>query len=309
MKPNPLAALVLAAALPAASLAQKKEIQQLQREIGLLRDDLLQMQQKTNESLAAMKLLIQTAVESSAAANRSLAVLDAAMRDRFREQEKHIAAPVAGLSGKVDAMADEFRFVKESVVDLGARLGKLQQQLVDIDNAIKILQAPPAPPATDPAATATPGAPAAAATPATPPPGTSAKGLYDSALRDKSAGNYDLAIQEFSQYLQWFGTTDLAPNAQFYIGEIQFNQNKYEEAIKAFDAVLERYPRNNKTLDAKFMKGKALVRLGRRNDGAQEFREILSESRSSEIGSKAAAELRSMGLSTSTSAPRKQRNR
>jgi TolA-binding protein len=236
-------------------------------------------------------------------------VLDAAMRDRFREQEKHIAAPVAGLSGKVDAMADEFRFVKESVVDLGARLGKLQQQLVDIDNAIKILQAPPAPPATDPAATAAPGAPAAAATPATPPPGTSAKGLYDSALRDKSAGNYDLAIQEFSQYLQWFGTTDLAPNAQFYIGEIQFNQNKYEEAIKAFDAVLERYPRNNKTLDAKFMKGKALVRLGRRNDGAQEFREILSESRSSEIGSKAAAELRSMGLSTSTSAPRKQRNR
>jgi TolA-binding protein len=293
--------------LPAAAPAQKKEIQELQREIGLLRDDLLQMQQKTNESLAAMKLLIQTAVDSSAAANRSLAVLDAAMRDRFREQEKQIAAPVAGLSGKVDAMADEFRFVKESVADLGARLGKLQQQLVDIDNAIKIMQAPPAPPATDPNAAAAPGA-TAAETPSTPPPGTSAKGLYDSALRDKSAGNYDLAIQEFSQYLQWYGTTDLAPNAQFYIGEILFNQNKYEDAIKGFDAVLERYPRNNKTLDAKFMKGKALVRLGRRNDGAQEFREILSESRSSEIGSKAAAELRSMGLSTSTSAPRK-RNR
>jgi TolA-binding protein len=301
MRLNPLTALALAVALPAASWGQKKEIQELQREIGLLRDDLMQMQQKNSESLAALKLLMQTAVDSAAAANRSITVLEAALRDRFREQEKNIAAPVAGLAGKVDAMADEVRYVKESVADLGARFGKLQQQLVDIDNAIKIAQSPPAPPATDPNATSAAGG--VSASPTTPPAGTSAKGLYDSALRDKSAGNYDLALQEFADYLRWFSSTDLAPNAQFYIGEIHFNQNKYEEAIGSFDGVLERFPRNNKTLDAKFMKGKALVRLGRRNDGAQEFREILAESRTSEIGSKAAAELRSMGLSASPAKP------
>ena len=102
-----------------------------------------------------------------------------------------------------------------------------------------------------------------------PPPGMSAKSLYESALRDRSGGNLDLALQGFQEYLRYYGNTELAPNAQFYIGQIHYDKNEFGPALQAFDAVLEKYPENNKTADATYMKGMALLKSGQRNEAAK----------------------------------------
>jgi TolA-binding protein len=276
--------LVLALALPA--FAQKKEIVEVQRDIGLLRDDLLQLKQSVDEKLANLASAVQATLDQVNATNRSVAVLEKTMRDRMKEQEDTVLKPVSALTGKVDSMTDEFRFVKESMTDLSAKLGKLEQRIIDLDTAIKVRGTPIEPPPGGPAITAE-----------TPPPGLSAAGLWDDAIRDKTSGKYDLATQEFMQYLKYFGSTDMAPSAQYYIGDILYSQGKLQDAVNAFDAVLERYPDNTRTLDARLMKGRAFVKLGQRNEGANEFREIIKLAKGSEQAAKATTELRALGLS------------
>ena len=57
---------------------------------------------------------------------------------------------------------------------------------------------------------------------------------------------------------------------------IHFAQGNYENAVKEFDMVLEKYPDNNKTADALLYKGRALVKMpGHKTEGANEFMEVI----------------------------------
>jgi len=190
---------------------------------------------------------------------------------------------VAGVGAKVDTMSNDFAGVREAVTDLSSRMGKLQNQIADINSAIKILAAPPAPPpSANPATTANPGAA---------PAGVSAETLYNGGMRDKSAGNSDLAIEQFQNYLKWFGNTDLAPNAQYYIGEIKYLRGDLDGALMAFDTLLEKYPDNPKTSDAMLQKGRALVKSGFKAEARQEFTSLIKKFPTHDNAAKAKTEL------------------
>jgi len=60
--------------------------------------------------------------------------------------------------------------------------------------------------------------------------------------------------------------------------------------------VLEKYPTNRMTSDARFMKGKALVKLNRFDDAQKEFKAVIAKERGTEIADKAAEELRKLGI-------------
>src|SRR5467141_3714977 len=74
------------------------------------------------------------------------------------------------------------------------------------------------------AANPTGSSPSSSAVPSGPAP--SADTLYSTGLRDITSGKYDLARSEFQDYLKYYGDTDLASNAQFYLGEISFKQKQ-----------------------------------------------------------------------------------
>lgn len=280
----PLVRLATLAALPMLAFGQKKEVQELQRDVALLQDQVRTLQRSIDERMAALSVLVQQTLDNVNKVNTAVAVLESNFRDRMREQEKTVVTPVASLGAKVDSMAEEFRFVKESVAEMNSRMGKLQAQIVDLGNAVKVMQSPPPPPA--PSGTGGP------------PAGVSAESLYQSALRDRSAGNVDLALQEFRDYLQYFPATDLAPNAQFYVGMIHYERGEMEPAIAAFDSVLEKFPENSKTPDAMYMKGMALLKNNQRTAAAQEFREVLKRFPRGDAAEKSKERLKSMGLST-----------
>ena len=61
---------------------------------------------------------------------------------------------------------------------------------------------------------------------------------------------YDLAQQEFNDYIQNFPANDLASNSQFYLGEIAYQQNDFKGAITAYDIVLTNYPKSFKVAAA-----------------------------------------------------------
>ena len=120
--------------------------------------------------------------------------------------------------------------------------------------------------------------------------------LYENATRDARGGKYDLALQEYQDYLKYYKDMDYAPNAQFNVGVIYFTQNNLESALSAFDAVLEKYPDNAKTPDALLMKGKTLVKMGRPTQGASEFRDLIKRFPNSDQATQAKAQLKALGL-------------
>ncbi len=282
---------------PLAAFAQKKEMVELQRDVALLQDQMRTLQRSQDEKLAQLTLLIQQALDASNKANTSMAVLQNSLSERIGEQAKSMMGPVSGVGTKVDQMADEFRSVRESVADLAARMGKLDAKLTDINSAISTLRNPPAAPPPGPGGSAS----------AAPPPGTSAEATYQNAYRDMVGGQMDLALQEFTDYLRYFGNTEYAPNAQFYVGDIYMRKGDAENAIAAFDAVLERYPENTKTADARYMKGRALVQAGKPTAAAQEFREIIKRYPDKDVATKAKSQLKALGYSTTSTAPAKKK--
>ncbi|MGH9627240.1 MAG: tetratricopeptide repeat protein [Bryobacteraceae bacterium] len=278
---KPLVCLTL---IPVSAFAQKREIIEMQRTVAALEDQVRTLQSTVNEQLVRMTTLLQQTLDGVNKTNTSVAVLDSQIRDRLAEQSKSVAAPVASLSSKLDQMTTEFQTVRESVADLSGRMSKLQTQLTDLGNTIKIMQTPAAPP--PPGGTSGP------------PPGMSATQLLDTAKRDRSGGNLDLALQGFETYLQHFGDTPLAPEAQFYIGQIHYDKGEFQEALAAFDAVLERYPENSHTPDATYMKGMALLKSGQASAAGKEFLNVIQKHPKSDVAPKAIAARKALGLST-----------
>jgi len=127
--------------------------------------------------------------------------------------------------------------------------------------------------------------------------------LYQSAMSDRMGGKTDMAVQEFTDYLKYYGNTDLAPNAQFYIANIHMAQGAYDQAAQEFDMVLEKYPENNKTREAMLYKGQCLVRAGHKTQGADEFKELISNYPRTDQANQACKELVALGLHCPTTAP------
>ena len=273
--------------IPGLAFAQKRDLIDLQRDVAALQDQVRSLQQSDSENMGKIMGLLQQAIDTINKVNTNIALLD-----------KSMASPVASVGTKVDSMAGELQAMRVSLDDVSSKLAKLQQGLIDLNNTVKVISAPPAPPA--PAGGGAPGA-------ATPPPGVTSESLYSNAMRDKDSGNYDIAQQEYMDYLKFYATSEMAPNAQYYVGEIYYTRKDYENALQAFDAVLERFSDNNKTLDAMYMKGRTLFQMGERTKAANEFRAVYARNPRSDLAAKAKAQLASMGLTVSGTAPRKKK--
>jgi TolA-binding protein len=267
---------------------QKKETLEMQRDISLLQNEVRAMKSAMDEKFAAITVLTQQALDGTNKTNTALAVMDKTLNDRLQAQQSSLNAPLAGVNTKIDQMTTEFALMKESVSELSELVKKLQTQLTDVSNTIRTLNTPPPAPAP---------APAAPTAPSGPPAGVTAESLFTSAVTSKSGGLLDLALSQFSDYLKWYPTTSYAPNAQFSVGEILFKQEKFDEAVKAFDAVIESYPDSGpKVLDAQLAKGRSLAKSGQRTAAASEFRNLIKKNEMSRQATDAKAELKALGL-------------
>ena len=275
---------------PAIAPGASKEILELQRDIAQLQQQIKELQRSQDEKFAAVTELARQAIEAANRANTGVAVITSNIDKNLRDQTDKVATPVQGLSTRLNEMGGELRTVTQAVTDLTALMSRLQVQLTDINSAIKVMQAPPAAPPPQP------GQPGQAAATSETPPMPATK-MYDAALSDYRSGKYDLAIQEFADYLKFYGNTDFAPNAQFYVAMIHFVQQNFETAVKDFDMVLEKYPDNNKTAEALLYKGRALVKMpGHKTEGANEFQEVIHRFPKSDQAVQACNERKALGL-------------
>ena len=245
----------LALASPAPSFAVSKEMVQLQTQVQGLQDQMSRMQQAFDERMGVMKNLIDQSTDNI---NKMTVAVDS-LQKNLQQQNTDTAGKVDQVSGQVQALHD-------SLDELKARFAKVSKQIDDMSAAQQNLPAGAAP--------GTAGAPGQPPQPQSQAP--PADVLYNNALRDYNSAKYALASQEFGDYLKFYGNTDLAGNAQFYIAEIEYRQAKYDQAIKDYDTVLEQYPGGNKTAAAQLKKGFALLEVGDRQSGVRELRSLIN---------------------------------
>jgi tol-pal system protein YbgF len=298
MKLLRLAALLLCCS--SYTFAVNKDLIQLQRD---LEDKINAVQLDLNSKLSAISGTL-AAMQSD---TRRTADQVASMQETIGNNVAKSLGPVAGLSTKVDGMGDDVRSLKDALADLSSRLERMDAKMTDLKNQLQVIQSPPpAPPGGTssllPGASPT-GYPAQAGSPQQPmgpPAGMSADKSYNDAATDLQTGKIDLAFNEFQQYLTYYPNTELAANAQFYIGQIEYNRLNYPAAVKAFDAVLEHYPSNPKTSDAHLMKAYALFKSNQKSRAAAEFRILVAKYPNTDNSRRALQQLRSMGASSSS---------
>ena len=76
------------------------------------------------------------------------------------------------------------------------------------------------------------------------------------------SGRHDAAKNEFRKFLKTFPNSEYSDNAQFWIGECDYFQERYEEAIIEYEAVIQNYPKGNKVPNALLKQALSFLKLG-----------------------------------------------
>src|SRR6267142_1745779 len=290
-------AAVLAGAL-AGSLVGPRPAEAVARELIELQRDvtsLLQGQKDLATQVTQDHTGMRTIVDQT---NSSLGKLEGTMG----ALQKSVQDVQANSGARLDTMSTQVQGLSDNLEEIKSRLGKLNQQLVDLQNTVQSVDAKisggSVPPGAAPASSPGGASVQPTASPAGSPSGSapSADTLYSNGLRDITSGKYDLARSEFQDYLKYYGDTDLASNAQFYLGEISFKQKQYGDAVASYEKVLINYPRSFKLAPARLRKGMALIELGQKNNAVREFREVVKRYPGTEEDRQARAKLKELGV-------------
>src|SRR6202142_3846385 len=288
-------------------MAVAREMIELQRDVTALLSGQKDLQTQMTQDHTVQKTLIEQSSDSVNKLNSTMSGLQKPVQD------------VQANSGtRLDTMSPQVQGLSDNLEEIKSRLGKGNQQLVDLQNSVQNIDAKVsgAGPASSPAANYNSGAPAsqpagrmsgsnpdaAGASPSGNAP--SADTLYSNGLRDITSGKYDLARSEFQDYLKYYGDTDLASNAQFYLGEIAYQQKNYDQAVDEYTKVLSNYPKSFKLAPAHLKKGMALIELNQKTAGVKELREVVKRYPCTEEERRARAKLKELGVSASATAAR-----
>jgi tol-pal system protein YbgF len=284
-------ALCILIASPTLAFAVDKNILELQRDVGLLADQVKQLQQSQDRQMATLQALVQQSIDASNRADKSVAVIQSGFQQSGNQLKDQVVGPVVGLSTRMDQVSGDVRTLQQAVADLTSAMSKLSAQLSDVNNMIKVLSAPPAAP---PGQTNGPGGQGGAPASALPP--MSQTDLFNAANGDYNSGKFELALQEFQDFLKYYGNADMAPVAQYWIGQIYYTQKNYDAASQAFDMVLEKYSKNVRTKDAMFYKGMSLVALNKRSMANDVFQQLMKDYAGSDSATRACTEVKSLGM-------------
>ena len=278
--------------------AASKEMIELQTQV----QQLLDMMQRLQSTVDSRFGLVQHLVEQSTDSVNQMNATVTAMQQKLNAQTE-------ATGGKLDAVSGQVQSLNDSLDELKSRIGKLDKELQDMQAQLQNVQAQSAaaaapggaPQGQQPSQPGQSGQPApqdGGAAPAQPaanqaPP---LQDTYQSALRDYNAAHYDVASSEFGDVLHYYPNDDLAGNAQFYLGEIAYRQQKYKDAVKAYNAVLENFGGSPKAPAAQLRKGLALMQLNQRDAGVHELRSLIQRYPQTPEASQARSKLNALGI-------------
>jgi tol-pal system protein YbgF len=238
------------------AMAQNREHQQLAAEARMLQEQ-------------AQQLAIAVA-----ALNEALSQAAKSINARFDDTSNATRKVFADQKLLIDNVANDVRVIRERTDDTNLRIATLREELEALRSSMLAMQQQAAvapPPLVDPAAPVDPNAPPPAVAPAPLPPpaplpstvGLSPTRMLETARGDYFAGQYSLAIAGFDAFLKAFPRSESAGEAQHYIGDSYASQNRWEDAVAAYNAVIQNYQTSSIVPETYYKRGLAEERLGR----------------------------------------------
>lgn len=98
--------------------------------------------------------------------------------------------------------------------------------------------------------------------------------LYDRGYTLFHQGRFVDAEASFQRFLQANPESELADNAQYWIGECRYSRNDMKGALAAFRETIERFPKGNKVADAMLKAGQCLEAMGDIEGARVTYREV-----------------------------------
>jgi TolA-binding protein len=284
---------VLSGTAPMHAQSTKDIARDLQTQVNALNDAVQRLQSTVDSKFAVLQHLVEQTADN---ANRVTASVDAL--------QKKLDSQTDATNAKLDTTSGQFQSLNDSIDELKSRLGKLDKGIQDLQGQLQNIQSPPQAlpgqqpgtmspqPGTAGGPTSQEGAGGAPAAPQAPP----LQETYQAGLRDFNTGKFQVAQGEFQDVATYYPQDDMAGNAQFYLGEIAYQQKDYTTAVKNYNAVLESFSGSPKAGAAQYHKALALLAQGKRDAGIRELRALIQRRPQAPEADQARHKLNSMGV-------------
>jgi len=301
--------------VPSAAGAQNREHQQIVADMRML-----------HEQLQQLKLTVNTLIEQLTATNSRLDAQSDATRKDFADLRVLVNQLTGDMSTLRENLYDNTTRISKLTQELEAirtGLGSVNQLLTQI---VALLSAPPVDPNAEPGEPGERGAMGSGrgglppvttppGDPTTPPPTdpvtappppqpqlqapegvTSPTTYLNSASGFYFAGQFDLAVEAFTDFLERFPDSPDAAEAQFFIGEAHYASHRYKEAQAAYAIVISRYKGSPRVPDAYYKQGLAYEQLGQKAEAIKNYELLRKTYPDSTAGGHATQALMRLGI-------------
>jgi TolA-binding protein len=197
------------------------------------------------------------------------------LEEVINTMEPKIAATQERLEGSLSAVTSQSEFLEPEVEELKNQVAMLNAEI----ERIKAQTSSPAP---------------MARTRTRKSAGSSSKTSreYDQALSAYKKGNYDESILLFQNYALSDPPAKLQDNILFWIGSNYVQLEMYDDAIKQFEAVVDKFPRGNKVHDSRYMLGVSYYRKGQTSQAIDILESALKRHPPGDVRGKIMAQLK-----------------
>jgi TolA-binding protein len=276
-------------AAPRPAHAVSKEIIALQTQVQQLLDDVQRLQSTVDTKFGVLQNLTQQTADQ---VNQMTAAVNTLQQKLGQQNDAS--------GGKLDTVSGQVQSLNDSVDELKSRLVKLDKTLQELQTQLQSAQ---------------PGAAMQSSSGGASPAGGSSQGgqqqgsagqgggqapplqdTFQAGVRDFNAARYALAEGEFQDVVHYYPLDDLAGSAQFYLGEIAYQQQKFQEAINNYNAVLEGFSGSKQAPTAQLHKGLALLAMNKRDAGIRELRQLIQRRPQTPEAQRARTKLNGLGV-------------
>ena len=169
----------------------------------------------------------------------------------------------------------DLRSIQEQLVQIQELTGASQQRLIELRSQIeeRNSQTAPAPVSPIPGDTTKPAVQPTSAPSGAPGPAT----LYRLAYDQMSRGSHSTARSGFQDLLTQYPNSDLAPDAQYYIGETLQAEGNTAGADSVFSVVVMKYPSSPRAATALWKHGVYLQKAKRDREARQAFQTLVDK--------------------------------
>jgi len=99
--------------------------------------------------------------------------------------------------------------------------------------------------------------------------------LYQNSYSDFSMGKYDLAYQGFKSFIEKYPNAELAPQAQFYMGECFYSRKEWQKALDEYLKIEGKYKKTDLIPAAKLKTALCYEQMGKLSEAMNIFGTIV----------------------------------